>query len=70
MAGLDDEGGGVREAAIKDGFEDLWPKQLGRRLPFTELGNARGGAEVWGVGVDGFSLGMLGIPCLWASNSC
>ena len=61
----------VREAAGKDGFKHLWPKQLGRRLPCTEPGDSKGDAAVWGVGVgdDGCSLDMLNIPCLGDSNS-
>lgn len=43
----------VREAAGKDGFKHLWPKQLGRRLPCTESGDSKGGAAVWGMGVGG-----------------
>ena len=48
---------GEREAACKDGFKHLWPKQLGRRLPCTESGDSKGGAAVWvaGVGRDGCS---------------
>ena len=61
----------VREAAGKDGFKHLWPKQLGRRLPCTESGDSKGGAAVWGAGVggDGCSLDMLNIPCLGDSNT-
>ena len=43
----------VREAAVKDGFKHLWPKQLGRRLPCTESGDSKGGAAVWGAGLEG-----------------
>ena len=49
---LDDCECGEREAAGKDGFKHLWPKQLGRRLPCTESGNSKGGAAVGG-GVGG-----------------
>lgn len=49
--------GVVREAAGKDGFKDAWPKQLGRRLLFTEFGNTRGHGDAWGVGVGTFSFG-------------
>ena len=61
----------VREAAGKDGFKHLWPKQLGRRLPCTESGDSKGGAAVWGAGIggDGCSLDMLNIPCLGESNT-
>ena len=61
----------VREAAGKDGFKHLWPKQLGRRLPCNGSGSSKGGAAVWGAGVgeDGCSLDMLNIPCLGDSNT-
>ena len=44
----------VREAAGKDGFKHLWPKQLGTRLPCTESGDSKGGAAVWGAGGGGW----------------
>ena len=61
----------VREAAGKDGFKHLWPKQLGRRRPCNGSGSSKGGATVWGAGVgeDGCSLDMLNISCLGNSNT-
>lgn len=55
--------GVVREAARKDGFKDRWPKQLGRRLLFTELGNSGGDADVWGwVGAVSFGHVVCSLP--------
>lgn len=63
--------GVVREAARKDGSKSRWPKQLGRRLLFTGLGNTGGDADAWGVGVGAgaFTFGHVVYRCLWGSTT-
>lgn len=61
----------VREAAGKDGFKHLWPKQLGEGCLALSQGTVK---EVQlcgerGLGGDGCSLDMLNIPCLGDSNT-